>query len=114
MFTGFNELIGLNFALQKPSPSTGAIWYAAGPVVVLMFASLVYSISSKNRKELNIGKLKYDDVSAEIADAARGSFQRSDDDEVSWKSASDGKGLLRHWFHYERMLSVNYSSIFQL
>ncbi|CAI9261548.1 unnamed protein product [Lactuca saligna] len=66
MFTGFNELIGLNFVLQKPSPSTGAIW-----------------------KELNIGKLKYDDVSAEIADAARGSFQRSDDDEVSWKSASD-------------------------
>ncbi|KAL4566143.1 hypothetical protein LXL04_030253 [Taraxacum kok-saghyz] len=88
MFTGFNELISLNFALQKHSPSTGAIWYAAGPIAVLMFASLVYSISSKNKKELNIGR--YDDVSVEIAEAARGSFQRSDDDEVSWKSASDG------------------------
>ncbi|XP_024984323.1 E3 ubiquitin-protein ligase RNF144B-like [Cynara cardunculus var. scolymus] len=87
MFTGLNQLINLNFTLHKPSSTTGDIWYAAGPIALLMFASLVYSISSKNRKELNIGS--YDHVGTEIAEAATGLFQRSDDDELSWKSASD-------------------------
>ncbi|KAJ9567848.1 hypothetical protein OSB04_003814 [Centaurea solstitialis] len=85
-------LIDLNlfsFTLPKPySPTTADICYYA--IALLMFASLLYSISSKKRKDLTTYDHHHHHVDTGIPDAAAGLFQRShDDDELSWKSATD-------------------------
>nr|XP_043607641.1 probable E3 ubiquitin-protein ligase RNF217 [Erigeron canadensis] len=101
MFTGglSTLLVNLNFSIttttNKNPFSGGGGAAVAGPIAaLLMFASIVYSISSsKNKKQSNIIQGEtYNLVSTHVADSSVTGLFRSpvDDDQISWKSATDG------------------------